>query len=231
MSSYLSQNISFFVLSVLKWYENHKRSFPWRVEKDPYRILIAEIMLQRTRAPQVLPVYVKFLQNFPNIESVSNANTELIEELLYSLGLRRRTEIIKNMAEFFLKNYEGIIPDDPVVLKKVNGIGQYVSDAMGVFAFNRRITVIDSNVVRIVTRFFGITETGEIRYKKNFVKFCQGLSEFVMPTHLKEFNWAVLDLGALVCIRKPRCDICPLSERCEYRLKQFSVPSTRTECN
>lgn len=216
---------------MLKWYETHKRSFPWRIEKDPYRILVAEIMLQRTRAPQVLPVYVEFLKNFPSIESVSDADIESIGNIMHSLGLRRRTAIIKNMAEFFLENYGGVIPDDPVILKKVNGIGQYVSDALGVFAFNRRITVIDSNVVRIVTRFFGITEMGEIRHKKNFVKFCQELSKFVLPTHLKEFNWAVLDLGALVCIKKPRCSICPLSERCEYRLKHSDFSSSRTECN
>lgn len=206
----------FFVNSIINWYSKFRRNFPWRYENDPYRVLIAEIMLQRTRAKQVLPAYLEFLSRFPDIQSISRSEIDIIRATISSLGLERRTHTIKNMANFLLTYYGGVVPSDPTVLKNIPGIGQYISDAVGVFAFNMRTTVIDTNVVRIVTRYFGIPLVGKIRTRKNFVNFCQELSNYVSPNDIKAFNWGLLDLGATICTSSPKCKSCPLSNNCNY---------------
>jgi A/G-specific adenine glycosylase len=186
------------------------------MEKDPYKILISEVMLQRTRADQVLPVYQDFIQRFPDIRTLCSADSDEISKFISRLGLFWRTKLIVKMAEFLSKNYNDKIPSDRLQLLAIPGVGEYVADALLVFAFSKKRTVIDSNVVRVVSRYFGIPLQSEMRRKATFIRFCQSLADDLHSDKIREFNWGLLDHSATVCMPRPRCQKCPLAKRCNY---------------
>jgi len=206
----------FFNKTVLSWFKKNGKKYPWRNEKDPYRILIAEIMLQRTRVSQVFPVYQEFIKKYPDINSASKAEVKQISTYVKKLGLFWRSKLIKEMITYLLKTKGGKIPSKRNELLKIPGVGDYIADAMVSFAFNGRRTIIDSNVVRLVTRFFGIEEKGEMRRNKKFITFCQELTANTTASDVKQFNWGLIDFAAEVCKSSPLCGKCPLSEKCYY---------------
>ena len=206
----------FFEKSILSWFKKNGKKYPWRNEKDPYRILIAEIMLQRTRVNQVLPVYQEFIKKYPDINSASKADVKQILTYVKKLGLFWRSKLIKEMIAHLVKNTGGKIPPERKELLKIPGVGDYIADAMISFAFNGRRTIIDSNVVRLVSRFFGVEEKGELRRNKKFINLCQELTEKTAAADVKRFNWGLIDLAAEVCKPFPLCVKCPLSSSCIY---------------
>jgi len=215
--------ISFFTDTLLRWFYRNGRKFPWRRESDPFRILIAEIMLQRTKAHQVAPVYIEFIKRFPTIKSLRCAKRNEINMFILRLGLHWRTKMIAKMVQEINSKYDGLIPSERQELLTIPGVGDYISDAVTVFGFGGRRTVIDSNVIRLVSRFFGVPIQGEVRRNKDFVRFCQTLVNKLPSNRIKDFNWALIDLPALICIRNPRCQICPLSSKCNYFAKNLKV--------
>ena len=210
------RNIPFFRNTLLKWFKKNGRKYPWRNEKDPYRILVAEMMLQRTRVEQVLPVYSEFIKKFPNVRTLSDAKIEDIAVFVAKLGLFWRSKMMKETARNILIEHRGTIPSERKTLLRIPGIGDYIADAMISFAFDGRRIVIDSNVVRLVSRFFGIETKGEMRRNKKFIGFCQSMSEGLKPDMTKDFNWSLIDHSAAVCRPAPLCDQCPLSKSCQY---------------
>jgi A/G-specific adenine glycosylase len=218
-----STRTSFFNKTLLEWFDSNGRNFPWRFERDPFRILIAEIMLQRTRAQQVVPVYLDFLKRFPNLRSAISAGSREIRPFISRLGLYWRTGLIIKMMHEINRKYDGMIPDERNDLRALPGVGDYISEALMVFGFDRKATVIDANVVRLVSRFFGISAQGEVRRKKDFIKLCQTLVDEIPPEKVKSFNWALIDLPAIICIRNPRCHLCPLARRCSYFANNLKV--------
>jgi len=206
----------FFNKAVLSWFKKNGKKYPWRNEEDPYRILIAEIMLQRTRVSQVLPVYQEFIKKYPDINSAAKAEVKQISTYVKKLGLFWRSKLIKEMITYLLKTKGGKIPSERNELLKIPGVGDYIADAMVSFAFNGRRTIIDSNVVRLVTRFFGIEKIGEMRRNKKFINFCQELTANTTASDVKRFNWGLIDFAAEVCKSSPLCGKCPLSEKCYY---------------
>lgn len=212
--------VSFFQETVLKWFEKNGRKYPWRAEKNTYKKLIAEIMLQRTRVEQVLPVYEKFVKKYPDLKSVSEAAENDISKFISKLGLFWRSRAIKKMAEFIISEYSGRIPAEKAKLLEIPGIGNYIADAMIVFAFNGKRTVIDGNVVRLATRFFGMEKKPEIRRNREFITFCQSLSEDLETAEVEGFNYSLIDFSAAICKQKPLCVSCPLSKMCSYFLER-----------
>jgi A/G-specific adenine glycosylase len=206
----------FFQNTILDWFKENGRKYPWRIEKDPYKILIAEIMLQRTRVGQVLPVYKEFIKKFPDVQSVADSEEKDISFFISKLGLFWRSKLIKETAKNIIHEYKGKVPADRKELLKIPGIGDYIADAMISFAFNGKRIVIDSNVIRLVTRFFGIESTGEMRRNKKFIDFCQNLSNTLDSKNIHNFNWALIDHSAAICKPTPVCKKCPLSENCDY---------------
>lgn len=215
------KKISFFNRTLIEWFQVNERKFPWRNEKDVYHILIAEVMLQRTRAEQVVPVYTEFIARFPDVGSVISAKPVAINSFIKRLGLIWRTELIMKMFQNISDEYGGLIPVERKKLLAIPGIGDYIADALTVFGYGGRRTVIDSNVVRLVSRFFGIPLKGEMRRNKDFTVFCQLLIENIPSSQIKKFNWALIDHAALVCKPQPRCQNCPLSISCSYFKKQI----------
>jgi len=205
---------------LLRWFAREKRSYPWRNEKDPYKKLIAEVMLQRTRANQVLPVYKSFIKKFPDIDSLHMAQKNEIDKFISKLGLMWRTKLIMDLASTVKIKLKGKIPTIRDELLELPGVGDYIADAMLVFAFAKKRTVIDGNVVRLVSRFFGIEKRGEMRRNKKFIDFCQQLSSDLEKKNIKNFNYGLIDFGAFVCKPHPLCEVCPLSTKCQYFLKR-----------
>lgn len=199
---------------LLKWFDVHGRSYPWRRTSDPYRILIAEIMLQRTKAEQVLPIYTAFLEKFPDVRSLAQASLEEIKEFFRKLGLVWRAEKVKSLAATLLSRYNGGIPAKREELMSLPSIGDYVADAVLCFAYSKDIAVIDANVCRVISRLFGVELRREARRDPKLRELAHQL---VPAGKAKEFNWAMIDLASLLCVpRIPRCTKCPLRGVCLY---------------
>jgi len=199
---------------LLKWFGTNRRSFPWRQTTDPYRIVIAEIMLQRTKAPQVEGCYLQFLQRFPSVQDLSAVSVEDISQAIASLGLAWRAEKIKALATDIVDRFSSTIPSTREELLNLPGIGDYIADAVLCFAFEQPVVVVDWNVARFICRFFGIKAKGEARRDKKVLEYARRM---IPQSHIREFNWALLDLTALVCKpRKPSSSGCPLRAWCAH---------------
>jgi len=174
--------------------------------------LIAEVMLQRTKAEQVLPVYKAFVKEFPNAKIAARGNSDRIRILLRSLGLRWRVEKILELTNE-LASKDGKIPCSQEELVKLPGIGLYIANAFLCFHEATRAPVIDRNAVRLWGRVFGFQTDSETHRRKQFIK----LVTLLTPSkYFRQFNYAVLDLSRAICKRKPLCSSCPLLTLCAY---------------
>lgn len=140
---------------ILKWFKKNKRDYPWRETDDPFRLLIAEIMLRRTNADQVKNVYIELFNKYPDSYSISKADTKDIEEILYPLGLRWRVPSIISVAQQIQEKFNGKVPHIRNELIKLPGVGDYVAGAVLSMAFNEKEWIVDSNIVRLFKRYFG----------------------------------------------------------------------------
>ena len=208
---------------VIKWFGTHGRDFPWRNTNDPYRVLIAEILLRRTTASAVSRVFAEFIDRFDSIERLARAREATIERALSSLGLQsRRAHELKKMASFIYKEHSGTIPMNHEGLLALPGVGDYIASAVSNFAFGEPVPLVDGNVIHFVSRVFGIPFKGPTDSKAwEFMK------DFGGKQQEAKLYWGIIDLVATICLRKnPRCSICPLSEVCLYSKGAPSVEST-----
>lgn len=202
---------------LLRWFEDNRREMPWRATSNPYHVAIAELMLLRTKADQVVKVYTQFLKRFPTVEALANAQPEDIASVAASLGLRWRVRKIADFARDIVTMFGGEIPREREDLLSVTGIGSYTADAIRCFAFREPCLVVDANTSRLLDRFFGLCETGELRRKRTIM---EAAGVLVPESSPREFNWALLDLCAGVCrARAPLCDRCPLQGLCHHGRK------------
>ena len=198
------------------WAKNHLRDFPWRHTTDPYAILVAECLLQKTTAEAVAPVYTQFLAPYPDLPALLNADRGALEALLAPLGLKFRAERLLSAATEIRDRHRGQVPDREADLLALTGVGSYTARAILAVAFGRRAAVMDTNVARILERFFGIR--GE-RVKSRCKRLWAAADEAAPNRDVARWNLTLLDLGALVCTaRSPRCEICPLAKRCRWRI-------------
>lgn len=213
MSSSININRNALSEELLKWWAKNQRKFPWRKTQDPYRILISEVLLHRTKAEQVVPIYSEFIAKYPTIKDLSITSLDNIKKLLYHLGLHWRTELLHKMSVLVAKEYGGKIPSTKRELESLPGVSHYIASAVRCFAFGCPESLLDTNIVRILGRIFGIKTTDESRRSKRF----QELSESILDKeNTREFNYALIDLGALICRSKePLCKPCPLNQMCK----------------
>ncbi|MEM3646808.1 MAG: hypothetical protein QW334_01500 [Thermofilum sp.] len=199
---------------LLQWFEINGRDFPWRRTRDPYRILIAEIMLQRTRAEQVVPVYEEFIRHFPNPESLARAGMEAVRAFFSKLGLLWRADLVVRLAGELVKRFGGSPPPEREKLLSLPAVGDYMADAVLSFAYGMDVAVVDSNVCRVLRRIFGLKPKGEARRDRRFRELAMKL---VPHGKSREFNWAMIDFASEVCTpRKPKCRECLLKSICVY---------------
>lgn len=204
----------------LKFYRN----FPWRQYSDPYRIMIAEFMLHRTRAPQVVPIYEAFIEKYPDVESLAKANEKDIRKVTEHLGLHWRSGHFIKAARYVIEHFNGDFPEHRGDLKKIPGVGDYVAGAILTICFNKPESVIDSNIARFINRFFGLNLKGEIRRKRRIIDMAKELFNTKEPG---TFLFAILDFTFKICsTRSPDCLNCILNGQCKYphRDNRASIP-------
>jgi A/G-specific adenine glycosylase len=205
--------------ALLEWYGTIARSFPWRYDTNPYHVLIAEMMLRRTQARQVIVVYKRFIAKYPDVASLNAASSDEVMEILHPLGLSWRAANFKRLATELVTLYGGNIPRDRQTLLSLTGVGPYVADAVRCFAFNEPSTLIDTNTVRVAARYFGFNYNPESRRRPAVILAASHLVNQLEPARS---NYALLDFAATVCrARDPIHSICPLASHCAY-YKQLS---------
>jgi A/G-specific adenine glycosylase len=198
---------------LINWYNQNKRELPWRETSDPYKIWISEIILQQTRVKQGLSYYYKFIDRFPDVLSLSNADEEEVLKLWQGLGYYSRARNLHAAAREIVSCYNGKFPEDHQAIIRLKGIGNYTAAAICSFAYNLPYAAIDGNVYRIFSRVFEIrTAIDSGAGKKEFALLAAGLIDEKKPG---TFNQAIMDLGALICTPlAPRCGECPLNNLC-----------------
>ena len=198
---------------LVKWYLLNKRELPWRESSDPYNIWISEIILQQTRVNQGLAYYERFIRRFPDVISLSDANEDEVLKCWQGLGYYSRARNLHTTARIITSLHNGVFPADYQAILKLKGIGEYTAAAICSFAYGLPHAVVDGNVFRVLSRFFGIqTPIDSNEGKKEFSELAQELLDKKNPgLH----NQAIMDLGAIICTpSSPNCNECPLQNAC-----------------
>lgn len=208
------EKIEWFTHRLLTWAKQNLRDYPWRRTTAPYFILVAEFLLQRTDADTVAPIYKAFITQYPTLEKLAIAPVENIAKILQPLGLFFRAERLSETAKIIIEKYKGEIPQSETELLKLPGIGKYTARAILSQAFGQPAAVMDTNVARILERFFGI-KGGRV---KSRCQILWSLADKVAPdTDVGYWNLTLLDFGAKICTaRNPKCPDCPISNRCRW---------------
>jgi A/G-specific adenine glycosylase len=202
-----------FIEKVTEFGISRLNAYPWRLERDPYRIFVAEVLLQRTKTQQVTPVYENFIKKFPTIQSLANATDDEIMQIIKPLGLAYRAKRLKKVASIIVEKYGGKFPEELNELLKLPGVGNYIAGVLMCFAFGKRFPVLDSNVKRVLSRVFGITLPADAHKKPGVL---QMLEKLFPSQRVREFIIGLLDLGIIICLPKnPRCELCPLKNICK----------------
>jgi A/G-specific adenine glycosylase len=206
----------FFAQQLLKWFSKNRRRFPWRETSDPYKILIAEVFLRKTDARKVLGVYEHFILRYPGFEALVNAKDGQLEDALRPLGLyRRRAKELKDLAQIVTTKYSGEVPHSRRELLGLPGVGDYIANAVLCFAFEKAVSLLDTNVIRVVARAFSFKS--EKRRARDDPAMWQMVHRIMPKNRARDFNLAILDLAAKVCLpRKPNCLVCPVNLICDY---------------
>ncbi len=202
---------------LLKWYAANARVLPWRVKKKPYATWVSEIMLQQTRVDTVIPYFNRWMQRFPDLETLACAPEQDVLHFWEGLGYYSRARNLHKAIKIVLEKYQGVIPSDRSLLEKLPGIGRYTAGAIASIAFGKDEPLLDGNVRRILARIFNIDLPA--RSKEAEEKFWE-LAEAVLPEgKAGDFNQAMMDLGATLCTpRSPQCKSCPVADLCQAQL-------------
>lgn len=211
-----------------RWFARHGRDLPWRRTRDPYRILVSELMLQQTQVSRVLEFYARFLERFPSLHDLAAARPAAVREQWEGLGYYARARNLHALSRRVTRDGDGTLPADPAALRTLPGIGPYTAGAVASFAFERPAALVDTNVARVIARLFA----PHLRPKRaRDLSRIWRIAEAILPrrgptawTH----NQALMELGALVCTARVRhCDVCPVARACLTRQREGPPPATR----
>jgi A/G-specific adenine glycosylase len=195
------------------WFHKSKRDLPWRHTRDPYAILVSEIMLQQTQAATVIAYYNRWLRRFPTIRSLASATESEVLHAWEGLGYYARARNLHRCAETIFGKLRGELPSRPDALRSLPGIGRYTANAIAVFAFNRSLPIVEANTARVLTRLFNIR--APIDSTQGRQKLWKLSAKLVPQNRARDFQNAMMDLGALICTaHNPRCQICPVKMFC-----------------
>ena len=214
---------------LLAWYDQNRRSLPWRDAPTPYGVWVSEIMLQQTRVAAVLPYYLRWMEALPTVEALADADGETLMKLWQGLGYYSRARNLQKAARVIVEERSGRFPDTYEALLTLPGVGDYTAGAVASIAFNRPVPAVDGNALRVAARLTGIGENIlEPRVRSQFRTL---IAEVLPHDRPGAFNQAVMDLGAMVCLPggAPLCGQCPLEDLCQAcRLGlQASLPVRR----
>lgn len=198
---------------LLSWYRANRRALPWRNSRDPYRIWIAEIMLQQTRIAAVIPFYERFLRRFPTVESLARARASEVLKYWAGLGYYSRARNLHRAAREIVRNHDGKFPKALDAALALPGIGRYTAAAILSIAYDAPLAALDGNVARVLARLFAFRgDLRDVTQKRKLAK----TSQHLLPSHSPgDWNQAMMELGETVCTpRAPHCDVCPLANLC-----------------
>ncbi len=203
-----------FQAKVLAWYHTYGRDLPWRKSRDPYAIIVSEIMLHQTQVQTVLPVYTRFMARFPTVTDLAVADLDEVKQITDPLGYKIRGQWLHQIAHIIIDTWNGEFPHTVEELSTLPGVGRYTAGAVVSFAFEEKAPILDTNVNRLLGRYFAIDYRSS-RAEQHHQLWA--LAEAVVPDHaVHAFNQALMDLGATICTsRKPACLLCPVYAHCK----------------
>lgn len=206
---------------LLHWYADNKRSLPWRGERDVYRVWVSEIILQQTRIQQGWDYYLRFIKEFPNVKALAEAPEEQVLRVWQGLGYYSRARNMHAAAQSVVREHGGKFPSTYEQVRQLKGIGDYTAAAICAFAYGLPYPAVDGNVLRIISRVFGIHDNiADNSTKKAVTELCRKLMVDADPA---DFNQALMDFGSLQCTPKnPDCEHCPMQGEC-YAFKHQQV--------
>lgn len=196
---------------LLAWFDRSKRPLPWRADRDPYRVLVSEVMLQQTRVETVIPYYSRWLEQFPDVDALAAAEVDAVLLAWRGLGYYRRARNLHLAARIVVDEHGGRLPGSGALLRELPGVGEYTAGAVASIAFGEVAPAVDGNVKRVLSRLYDLPPPTPRILREHAL----GLIDRERPG---DFNEALMELGATVCTpRGPRCDACPLEADCLAR--------------
>ncbi|MGH3144868.1 MAG: A/G-specific adenine glycosylase [Rubrobacter sp.] len=198
--------------ALLSWFRENARDLPWRRTRDPWRVLVSEVMLQQIQVKRAVPFYERFVARFPTVEALAEAPLAEAIRAWADLGRYRRIVYLHRTARIVVEEYGGVLPTDPGELVKLPGVGPYTAGAVACFAFEGDVAFLDTNMRRVLQRVFFGVDPAMPATEKDLLKVAV---ELVPSGRGWEWNQALMETGALLCTaRKPLCGECPLREEC-----------------
>jgi A/G-specific adenine glycosylase len=207
-----------FQKQLLRWFRANKRDLPWRASRDPYRVWVAEVMLQQTRIAAVMPYYDRFLKSLPDVESLASAPISEILKLWSGLGYYSRARNLHRAAREIVQHHGGKFPRTLDVALKLPGIGRYTAGAVLSIAYDAPLSVLDGNVARVLARLRAVR--GDLRQPRRWRELANTAQNWLARNAPGDWNQALMELGEVICTPQiPRCMICPVSKSCRaYKL-------------
>lgn len=210
----ISKDFEWIVNPLLRWYSEQARELPWRIDHNPYRVWVSEIMLQQTRVEAVIPYFNRFMKTFPEIQNLAEAQEETVLKLWEGLGYYSRARNLKKAAEFICDEYHGTFPKEYKKILSLPGVGKYTAGAISSIAFGMPRAAVDGNVLRVITRIEEIDR--DIKDEKFRQRISQQLEKIYPKDSCSQFTQSLMELGAMVCVPNgaPKCEECPLKQGC-----------------
>lgn len=209
-------NLSQISKLIVEWYQNEEKNLPWKQDKEPYHIWISEIMLQQTRIEAVKKYYTRFMEALPTVKDLAEIEEVKLLKLWEGLGYYSRARNLKKSANIIVSEYNGKVPREYEKLIKLPGIGEYTAGAIASISNNEKVTAVDGNVLRVISRVIGNTENVLLpEIKKKITKIVQE----ILPEESGDFNEGVMEIGEKICLPngKPLCEKCPINQYCYAR--------------
>ncbi len=199
---------------MIKWHKAKGRDYPWRNTNQPFHVLVAEFLLQQTHVRKVQDVYEELIGRYPSPADIAKAELDDLIGIIQPLGLSYRAERIKRCADVICKAHKGRVPKKPEELKRITGVGDYIANAVLCYAYGQPRVPIDTNVLRVVQKYFGIQSKKSRPHADEVYK--KEIRALYPKRNLRTANLAILDFAGLICTaKKPKCEYCPLSKSCK----------------
>lgn len=207
-------DIKSFQDDLIGWFASEQRELPWRKDQDPYKVWVSEIMLQQTRVDTVIPYFNRFLEYFPTIEALANADEERVLKAWEGLGYYSRVRNLQSAVREVHEKYSGIVPDSPEGISSLKGVGPYTAGAVLSIAYGKPEPAVDGNVMRVLSRILMIWD--DIAKPSSRKIFEDAVRKLISHENPSFFNQALMELGALICTpTSPSCLLCPVREHCQ----------------
>lgn len=201
---------------LVAWYEHSHRPLPWRADRDPYRVLVSEMMLVQTTVTAVVPYFERFLGRFPTVKALADAEDEAVLKAWEGLGYYRRARQLHAAARAIVHEHGGTFPVDPEAIRALPGVGRYIAGAILSFAFDQPAPIVEANTQRVLARWLAWRE--DLKSTRTQARLWEAAGRLVPPRGSGTFNQAFMELGAIVCTpRAPMCLVCPVASDCRAR--------------